>query len=491
MIAPGAPRLPVRAVVFDLDGTLTDSLAFSVSSIAEACREVTGRPVSELEVLSRLGPSESGVIRALVGVEAHDAADRRFGEIYRAEHRRRVSVFEGIPQLLLGLRNRGLPTAVVTGKGEATARWTLEATGLAAAVGRVWSGSIDGGFKRENLGRAIAQFGLAPRDVAYVGDQPSDMAIAREAGVRPVGAGWAPGADRASMALQGAEVVLRSPRELLRWVDGQARPRGPSPPTPTSPGVGGPGPRRSRLIRGAPMAKDGAMARTKARIAAVFFDLGGTLVDDRDFARWSDAAARLNLDAPVEGISRAFAEVEEIADRDPQMGVHDFWRETLSRAAGVPLPQRVAERFCATLREGPCAYPLFSDVRRCLDLLARQRRRLGIISNSESSDRVREILRNADLEGRFDPIVSSGTEGVRKPHPEIFHRALELAGIPARSAFYVGNLPETDARAASRAGLNSIWLNRNGTGFGEDPPEITSLLELPLAIRRLETSGPP
>ncbi|MHB1435071.1 MAG: HAD family hydrolase [Thermoplasmata archaeon] len=231
------------------------------------------------------------------------------------------------------------------------------------------------------------------------------------------------------------------------------------------------------------------MARTRTRITTVFFDLGGTLVDERDFGRWSDAAARLKLEAPVEEISRAFAEVEEIADQDPRMGFHDFWRETLSRATGVTLPPGVAERFCATLREGPCAYPLFSDVRRCLDTLTRQRRRLGIISNSESSDRVREILRNADLEGRFDLIVSSGTEGIRKPHPAIFHRALELARVPAPSAFYVGNLPETDARAASRAGLNSVWLNRNGTGFGEDPPEITSLLELPLAIHRVETGG--
>jgi FMN phosphatase YigB (HAD superfamily) len=232
------------------------------------------------------------------------------------------------------------------------------------------------------------------------------------------------------------------------------------------------------------------MARRRPRITTVFFDLGGTLVDERDFARWSDAAARLRLDAPVEEIARAFAEVEEIADREPQMGFHDFWRETLSRATGVALPPGVAERFCATLREGPCAYPLFSDVRRCLDTLSRQRRRLGIISNSESSDRVREILRNADLEGRFDPIVSSGTEGIRKPHPAIFHRALELAGVPGPSAFYVGNLPETDARAAARAGLHSIWLHRNGTGFGEDPPEITSLLELPLAIHRVEGGRP-
>jgi FMN phosphatase YigB (HAD superfamily) len=231
------------------------------------------------------------------------------------------------------------------------------------------------------------------------------------------------------------------------------------------------------------------MARTVRRIAAVFFDLGGTLVDERDFGRWSDAAARLRLGASIDEISQAFFEVEQLADRDPRMGAVEFWRETLSRATGESQPEGVAERFLATLREGPCSYPLFSDVRRCLDILARQRRRLGIVSNSQSADRVREILRNANLESRFRWIVSSGSEGVRKPDPAIFQRALSLAGVPAEAAFYVGNLPETDARGASRAGLASVWLNRNGTGFGEDPPEITSLLELPLMIRRLETGG--
>ncbi|EQD70308.1 phosphoglycolate phosphatase [mine drainage metagenome] len=231
MTAPSAAHHPIRAVVFDLDGTLVDSLPFCVSAIARACGEALGRPIRESEVRARFGPSESGVIRSLVGPEAHATAYRRFWEIYRADHPRRVATFAGVPALLRGLRERGLRLAVVTGKGEETARWTLGATGIGSVAGPVWAGSLDGGFKRENLGRAAAQLGVEPREMAYVGDQPSDMAIAREASVRPVGAGWAPGADRAGLALDGAEVVLRSPPELARWVDGQADrpPRAPHP----------------------------------------------------------------------------------------------------------------------------------------------------------------------------------------------------------------------------------------------------------------------
>ncbi|MGI0068384.1 MAG: HAD family hydrolase, partial [Thermoplasmata archaeon] len=86
----------------------------------------------------------------------------------------------------------------------------------------------------------------------------------------------------------------------------------------------------------------------------------------------------------------------------------------------------------------------------------------------------------------FTTVTSSGTEGVRKPDPEIFRRALARAHVEAGESFYVGNLAHTDAEAARAAGLGSVWLHRYGTGFNLDPPEITSLLEVPNWVRRLE-----
>jgi putative hydrolase of the HAD superfamily len=115
----------------------------------------------------------------------------------------------------------------------------------------------------------------------------------------------------------------------------------------------------------------------------------------------------------------------------------------------------------------------------CLEELARRKLRLGIVSNSRSEESVGEILERAGLRRRFASITSSGTEGVRKPDPEIFRRALAKLGLGPDEAFYVGNLRNTDALAAIRAGLRAVWLNRAGTGFGEDPPEVTSLSEVP------------
>ncbi len=235
------------------------------------------------------------------------------------------------------------------------------------------------------------------------------------------------------------------------------------------------------------------MSDVGTRIRAVLFDLGGTLVDERDFSGWSELAHAIYLDVGPEELARGYTEVEEEVDVAPialerEASVVEFWRRVLSRASGRDVSEVSAARFVASRRSWELERPLalYSDVRRCLDQLLAQRRRLGVISNSTSEASVRRILDHVGLVRYFERVVSSGTEGVAKPDPEIFRRALERLGISAAAALYVGNLRQTDALAARHAGLHSVWLHRDGTGLGDDPPEITSLLEVPLVLRQLE-----
>jgi len=227
-------------------------------------------------------------------------------------------------------------------------------------------------------------------------------------------------------------------------------------------------------------------------IRAVLFDLGGTLVDERNYAGWSDLARRCSLDIDADALAHSFLEVEREFDERPprwsaaEVRVH-FWRETLTRATGREIPQPTAERFLSAVQTtDDQPFPLYSDARRCLERLRAERRKLGIVSNSTSEARVRSILDRAGIVEFFERVVSSGTEGVAKPDPAIFRRAVERLEVRSDEAFYVGNLANTDARAARAAGLHAVWLNREGTGLGTDPPEITSLLEVPLCVHRVE-----
>jgi putative hydrolase of the HAD superfamily len=228
------------------------------------------------------------------------------------------------------------------------------------------------------------------------------------------------------------------------------------------------------------------------RIRAVLFDLGGTLVDEKDFDGWTELARRFYLDLDPDNLRHAFLEVEATVDGEPhaygrEEAIVDFWRRTLSRAADKELDEGTARKFIAAIRENEVPVRLYSDTRRCLDLLRSERRVLGVISNSTSEASVRRILDRVGILDYFDRVVSSGTEGVEKPNPEIFRRAVRRLAVRPEEAMYVGNLAQTDAKAAQAAGLHGVWLNREGFGYGEDPPEITSLLEVPLMVRRLES----
>ncbi len=103
------------------------------------------------------------------------------------------------------------------------------------------------------------------------------------------------------------------------------------------------------------------------------------------------------------------------------------------------------------------SWELFPDVRPCLDRLALLG--LGIITNGNSCQQ-RQKLRELGIIDYFDVIIISEDVGVSKPDPQIFIQACKAANQTPSNCIYVGDKLETDALAASEAGLMGTWLNR-------------------------------
>jgi HAD superfamily hydrolase (TIGR01509 family) len=95
--------------------------------------------------------------------------------------------------------------------------------------------------------------------------------------------------------------------------------------------------------------------------------------------------------------------------------------------------------------------------------------RLAIISNSEG--KLDDLFARIGLAAYFEAVVDSALEGVRKPDPEIFHRALRRLGIPAAHAFYAGDIPEVDVAGAHAAGMPAALIDP----FGFYPPDAAPL----------------
>jgi putative hydrolase of the HAD superfamily len=113
--------------------------------------------------------------------------------------------------------------------------------------------------------------------------------------------------------------------------------------------------------------------------------------------------------------------------------------------------------------------------------------RLGVVSNSEG--RLVQLLERVGLASYFEVVLDSQIEGVQKPDPEIFRRALQRMGVSAARALYAGDIPEIDVLGARAAGMPGVLIDAAGC-YPSEPgmPSMRSvralidvLLELPLA----------
>lgn len=86
--------------------------------------------------------------------------------------------------------------------------------------------------------------------------------------------------------------------------------------------------------------------------------------------------------------------------------------------------------------------------------------RLGIITNAMDSNDVNILIDQNDLRRHFEQIVISGDEGIRKPHPEIFQKALDFFNVEPSRAVMVGDTLQADILGANKMGIHSLWITR-------------------------------
>jgi HAD superfamily hydrolase (TIGR01549 family) len=97
------------------------------------------------------------------------------------------------------------------------------------------------------------------------------------------------------------------------------------------------------------------------------------------------------------------------------------------------------------------------DLRQALERAQRAGVRTGIVSNSEGQ--LARLLERVGISDLFELVVDSGLEGVHKPDPEIFRRALARCGVAAHEALYAGDIPHVDVDGARAAGISAVLID--------------------------------
>ena len=190
-------------------------------------------------------------------------------------------------------------------------------------------------------------------------------------------------------------------------------------------------------------------------IRAVLFDLDGTLYD-------RDAVVAAVTHEQVETLCGRFGDVDrgQLVNRMLALDDHGYARRAdvyRTLLAGMEVDESLAADLEAHFWDCYCRHcDSPRDAVETLDALRTSGRKLALVTNGPVAWQSRK-LKTLGLTDYFHEVLISEAEGVAKPDPRIFARALERLGVAPHEAMFVGDHPEIDVAGAQDAGLIAVW----------------------------------
>ncbi len=215
----------IRAVLFDLDGTILDTAADLAAAANAMLAEIGRETLPETRIRDYIGKGVQNLVtrslEATGGASAHEAARAMsvFERHYLAGIADRSRPYPGVVEGLEALARAGIPMGCVTNKAARFTEPLLERTGLMRFLGVVVSGDTVANKKPhpEPMLHAAAKLGVAPAEALVVGDSLNDVQSARAAGCPVV---VVPYGYREGLAIEalGADAVVASVEEAAKSI---------------------------------------------------------------------------------------------------------------------------------------------------------------------------------------------------------------------------------------------------------------------------------
>ncbi len=207
----------IKAVIFDIDGTLANTVPLCIAAFRKAVEPLVHRPLSDEEIMSHFGPDEEGTIKSLAP-DDYKKGTSDFLRFYEAMHDEYASVFEGIPELLNELKQKGVHLTIATGKGKYTTGLTLHRLELQPYFEVIENGSPEGSKKAESITSILQTLNMSKEAAVYVGDATSDIKESRKARVGVVSAAWSKTAKVEELKKEHPDHLFASVGAFAKWI---------------------------------------------------------------------------------------------------------------------------------------------------------------------------------------------------------------------------------------------------------------------------------
>lgn len=211
---------PVKAILFDLDGTLLDSAPDLVAAL-NWLRKTEGLPPLDTQSMSQnVSHGAVGMLTAGMPATSEDQFaewKNMFLNRYATVGYRDSRLYDGVPELIAGLRQQGIPWGIVTNKMKSLTLPILEASGLAEQSACVVCGDTLDRSKPDPAPVLFAceQLGVDPGDTVFAGDDIRDLQAGRSAGAMVAAVMYGYGSHKIDAAQLADNVAVYSPWEFL------------------------------------------------------------------------------------------------------------------------------------------------------------------------------------------------------------------------------------------------------------------------------------
>ena len=207
-----------KIVLFDLDGTLTDSYPAITSSFLYAVNGLSNRQFSDEELSSIIGPPLKDSFMRLLGVNAFDAWElvKKYREFYTSGGMYNCRIYDGVEDLLKALVENGITLVVATSKPEIMAKSILNHFSLDKYFTNIIGDDADcpRGSKSDIINYCLASINVTKNDSLYmVGDRKYDILGAKEFGITTIGVTYGYGSKK-ELIDSGADYIVNSANEI-------------------------------------------------------------------------------------------------------------------------------------------------------------------------------------------------------------------------------------------------------------------------------------
>lgn len=210
----------IKAVIFDLDGTLADTLGGITHFVNRTMAALGLSSLSEKQVKVFVGNGAKVLIeRSLSHLGASNLFDSAFSlynQLYDAHPHHALRAYEGIPQMLDDLKAAGIRTAVLSNKPHTTAAPVCEHL-FPHQLDAVLGNKEGLPHKPDTAGvkMILKQLGVAPEECMYVGDTDVDMLTGKAGGMLTVGVLWG-FREKEELLQNGADAIVEHPRQITK-----------------------------------------------------------------------------------------------------------------------------------------------------------------------------------------------------------------------------------------------------------------------------------